>query len=662
MTQSWNQAASALLGALGLPNDLDARAKPRDLPALLRGSGLKAQRKPLINHLLPSDATLRGALLETGKDSFIALLGDARDAVLLAEDGAIIRALEADDLHNATHAWVIEEQTVRFEAIAPFLTRYKGRLLELLGCALIINLFALALPLFSSFVYDKILGNSITDTLWALVIGLMIVVGIELCVRILRITVAERFAVGSEVDIDHTTFRNLLDAEANKMPGIGAMLEKYKQVLSFRDFLSSSYLLALADLPFLVLFLLVIATVAGPLVFVPLLCGGAMLVTNLALAAPALDYDRKAKQAGERRFGLMTDVLTARDSILGSAVRNDLSRRWTQASVAAVTAASQARYWRGFSMTIANSLSYVSFIAILVGGVYMVEAHSLTSGGLLAASMLTSRTMSGFASIITLVTRAREFRLALQELNQIIPTAPRNAHKARGRLQGGIRVDKASCRLRAGDTPVLRDISLSIAPGEIVGIAGAPGAGKTTLLRLIAGVLHPDEGRVLIDNIPLQHIGLDDISANIGYKPQDFGLLDGSIEENVRAGRAPLTAEARQDVLHRSGLARAFQENGLNWATEVGARGSNISGGQRQLVALARALLYSPTLLILDEPSNGLDAPLETHLAQQLAQLRGKHTVIISSHSRNLLSICDRIIVIGQSKILADGPRDKVLA
>nr|MBP7253685.1 ATP-binding cassette domain-containing protein [Alphaproteobacteria bacterium] len=574
----------------------------------------------------------------------------------------VMRAVESSDLHNATHVWVIEEQVARLETSAPFLYRYKSRLIELFACALIINLFALTLPLFSSFVYDKILGNGITDTLWALVIGLMIVVGIELCVRILRIAVAERFAVGSEVDIDHSTFRNLLDAEANKMPGIGAMLEKYKQVLSFRDFLSSSYLLALADLPFLVLFLLVIAVVAGPLVFVPLLCGIAMLIANLVLALPAQDYDRKAKQAGERRFGLMTDVLTARDAILGSALRNELSRRWGQASVTAISAGSQARYWRGFSMTIANSLSYISFIAILVGGVYMVEAHTLTSGGLLAASMLTSRAMSGFASIITLVTRAREFRLALHELNQIIPATARNTHKARGRLQGGIRVDKVTCRLREGDTPVLRDIAFTIAPGEIVGIAGAPGAGKTTLLRLIAGVLQPDEGRVLIDNIPLQHLGLDDVSENIGYKPQDFGLLDGTIEENVRAGRVPLSAEARQDVLNRSGLARAFQENGLNWATEVGARGSNISGGQRQLVALARALLYTPTLLILDEPSNGLDAPLEAHLAQQLAQLRGKHTVIVSTHSRNLLAICDRIIVIGQSKILADGPRDKVLA
>lgn len=304
MSQTWNQAASALLGALGLPNDIDARTKPGDLPALLRGSGLKARRTPLIHQLLPAQSAMMGALLEIGKNNYLPLLGDARDAVLLGADGAVMRAVESSDLHNATHVWVIEEQVARLETIAPFLYRYKSRLIELFACALIINLFALTLPLFSSFVYDKILGNGITDTLWALVIGLMIVVGIELCVRILRI-VAERFAVGSEVDIDHSTFRNLLDAEANKMPGIGAMLEKYKQVLSFRDFLSSSYLLALADLPFLVLFLLVIAVVAGPLVFVPLLGGIAMLIANFHL--------------GATRAGLSSEGQTGR----GAALRPD---------------------------------------------------------------------------------------------------------------------------------------------------------------------------------------------------------------------------------------------------------------------------------------------------------------------------------------------------
>jgi ABC-type bacteriocin/lantibiotic exporter with double-glycine peptidase domain len=291
----------------------------------------------------------------------------------------------------------------------------------------------------------------------------------------------------------------------------------------------------------------------------------------------------------------------------------------------------------------------------------MVEGHQLTSGGLLAASMLTSRTMGVFSSFITLLLRYREFRTALGELNQLVPLTAQTATKSHGSLQGNIRFDKVTCRLRVTDTPVLQAININIKAGEIVGIAGTPGAGKTTLMRLLAGVLIPDEGRILIDNIPIDQLSPEDISNNMGFKPQDFCLLDGTVEDNVRAGRTPLTSEMRRDVLVMSGLARVFDEGALHWATDVGVRGSKLSGGQRQLVSLARAMLTRPPLLLLDEPTNGLDAPLEAQLAAQIASMRGHSTVIISSHSRHILSICDRIIVIGQSKILADGPRDQIL-
>ena len=276
--------------------------------------------------------------------------------------------------------------------------------------------------------------------------------------------------------------------------------------------------------------------------------------------------------------------------------------------------------------------------------------------------MLTSRVMIGVSSVIMLVIRYREFRIALRELNQILPSAlPRGGHASCGALQGGIRVDRMTCRVTKDSAPILNDISFTIAPGELVGIAGAPGAGKTTLLRLIAGVIQPDEGRVLIDNIPLAHLTPDDMTQNFGLKPQDFCLFDSSVEDNVRAGRAPLTAEDRQTVLLHSGLIRAFQDNGLDWTTAIGPRGAHISGGQRQLIALARAFLRQPKILLLDEPTNGLDAPLESHLANMLQMMKGTSTVLVSTHSRNILSVCDRIIVVGQSRILANGPREQVL-
>jgi len=660
--QSWQSAARVLLNAAGYRGDSASAQSLGELAQSLQGSGFDLVNVSLANPIIPSSQDRLGCLLEIDGQGWLAVLGDNEDGVILSEIGRAVGTFAAVPAERITSAWILNERVLAMGSLSSFFEHHKKHFVDLFMAAVIVNFFALCLPLFSSFVYDKILGNGILDTLWALVIGLGIVVGIEFCVRMLRIGVAERFALGSEVEIDHATFRNLLDTHTNKMPSIGGILEKYKQILAFRDFLSSSYILALADLPFLFLFLAAIMIAAGPLVFVAMICGVLMIATSYFTMDLVLEYDHKSRGASERRFGLMSDVLVSREAIIGGAMRNKLAERWRQASISSVEASSKARYWRGLGMTITNSISYISFIGVLAGGVYMVEVHSLTSGGLLAASLLTSRTMGSFASVNTLLLRYREFRIALRELNQLMPSAPeKQPTKRRGRLQGEVRLDRVMCRLRSGDTPVLNGISLNINPGEIVGIAGSPGAGKTTLLRLIAGVLEPDEGRVLLDNIPVNLLAPEDISLSVGFKPQDFCLLEGTIEDNVRAGRPQMTTEMRHEVLMASGLLRVFNEGSLHWMTDVGSRGQNLSGGQRQMVSLARALLTRPPLLLLDEPTNGFDAALEENLCMQIERMRGESTVLISTHSRNMLKICDRIIVVGQSRILADGPRDKIL-
>ncbi len=659
----WRCAASALLRAVGFHDDLSAIKSLRQLARYLRDNGFSLKSVSLINHTIPSTADMLGAVLKLDDGFWLAVRGKGDSGIVrLAAPGEPAVPVGTEILQSVDHAWVLSENTTSLNSVAPFLRRYKGHFVDLFLAATVVNLFALTLPLFSCFVYDKILGNGITETLWALVIGIMIVIGIEFCVKIVRVAIAERFAIGSEVDIDHTMFRNLLGISAHKLPSIGGLLEKYKQILSFRDFLSSSYLLALADIPFLFFFLFTIAFIAGPLVLVAAVSGLVMLVSSLLLTIPALDYERQSRVASERRLGLIADILTSREAIIGGAMRHQLAERWRHASVSSVQASSKSRYWRGVGFSISTSVSYVSFIAILAGGVYMVEAHTLTSGGLLASSMLTSRTMGNFSSISTLIVRYREFRTALRELSHIVPASHHTTSvKSHGVLQGSVCFDRVTCRLRKGDMPVLDNVSLNLRPGEIVGIAGAPGAGKTTLLRLLAGIIQPDEGKILIDNIPLERLSPEDISQNLGFKPQDCCLLSGTVEDNVCAGREILSPEIRQDVLLSSGLLRIFNEGSLNWTTDVGARGANLSGGQRQLVALARAMLTRPPLLLLDEPTNGLDASLEAHLSQQIARMSGHSTVLVSTHSRNILSICDRILVIGQSRILADGPRNKIL-
>lgn len=646
----FERGSRQLLVRLGIDVNGVVLQNPDQLAAICDRNGYDMQKMDLHRGQLAEGDNVIGGIL----------CGASKKSEMFIGDGKLQDKLNRSEY---SYAYVLIPKATKADNIIHFIGRYRRRFIDLFLCALVINFFALLFPLFSSFVYDKVLGNGIVETLWAVAICLLIVMGVEFSMRVIRINVAERFAVASETDIDYGIFKRLLNSPANKIPAIAPFIEKYKQILSYRDFLSSSYLLSMADVPFSILFLIVIAVIGGPIVFVAAICGGLMTFVNAMFIRPVLHYDGISKRGSEKRFGFVTDLLLAREVIIGSAFQDDLHHRLQKASVETAVSNSRSRYWRGFGQSISNSLSYLSYVAVIVAGVYMVELHQLTAGGLLAVSMLTSRAMSSMSSVSNLLIRYREFKIALKELNAILPDVTKKSVASRGKLQGIVRFDNVTVTLKSGHRPVMENVSFGIGAGEIVGIAGSPGSGKTTMMRLIAGALDADQGSVLLDNIPVARVALDDLTLTMGYKPQELCLLEGTIEESVQAGRRAMTAQEREDILHASGLGYAFKESKIDWETQIGPRGSFLSGGQRQLVALARAMLYSPSLLLLDEPTNGLDAALESHLARQLSVMRGGGTtVLVSTHSRTILSACDRIIAIGQSRILADGPRDKILA
>lgn len=626
----------------------------------LRGSGIDLHPVRLVKGTIPqTQGLLGGIFLNTDKSAYAFLKSDK--GLLGLSGAAQDEVLRNEDIEEYTQAWLLVEKSVQLSAFSPFLIRYKGRFFDLLLAGLLVNLFALVFPLFSSFVYDKVLGNNITETLWALAICIFIVMLIELCVRIVRVNVAERFAVSSETDIDNSIFRRLMDTNVQAMPNIAVLLEKYKQILAYRDFLSSSCLLSLIDIPFVILFLAAIAIAGGPIVLIGLVCSILVVLVSVAQTKPVLAYDNESRRSSEKRFSLLTDLLMSREVVIGSAFRNDMQSKLRQFSVESAVAASKARYWRGLNMSVSNSISMLSFVSVIIAGVYMVEAHQLTSGGLLAVSMLTSRVLSNVSSASSLIVKYKEFQISLEELNKILPHDVPVEKTSYGKLRGQVHFDNVSCTFAKSGAPVLDQINLTIAPGQLVGLAGSPGAGKTTLLRMIAGAVQPTAGRILIDGMPLAAISHEDIAVSMGYKPQDLCLLEGSVEENILAGRTRMPPEEMHRLLSASGLEGSFAQGDLDWMTQIGARGSRISGGQRQLVSLARALMGTPSILLLDEPTNGLDAQLEQHVARQLSKLKGKSTMIVSTHSHSILSVCDRIVVIGKGKIAADGPREKIL-
>ena len=654
-----NQALSVLLGALGRSAEPPAD-RPATLEELLRGQGLAVRHVRVEAGRLP-DGDMVGALLEVGDDVWLPLLSTPEGLARIGLGGEVVGILAEGAGHMGRAILLVPRVEVLSEML-PFLRRHKGRLLEILAGGLIVNLLALLFPLFSSFVYDKVLGNGVSETLWALAIGLVLAIGLDYAVRAVRALLTERFAVTAEADIDHALFSNLLAGNVTRLPSVGLVLDKYKQILANRDFLSTAYMLSALDVPFLLLFLVAVMVVAGPLVLVPVVVGAGTIALHLLFTIPVHDYERQARRAGEQRFALLADTLTAREVIVGGRLRDELARRWRAASTRAGAASGRARYWHALASSLSFGASNLAYVATIVCGALMVENRTLTSGGLLAATMLTSRAMGTLSSLVLLFTRYREFRHAMAEMDALLP-APAQAEPppVRGALPARLRLIGVGCRLRAEAPPTLAGISLKIEPGEMVGVAGHPGAGKTTLLRMIAGVLAPAEGQVLIDNLPVGALAPADLSATIGYKPQEPCLFEGTVEDNIRAGNRTAGREEMERALAASGLAIVLESGALSLATPVGPRGSNLSGGQRQMVALARALLGAPPVLLLDEPNTGLDAPLEKMLADHLAALREGRAVVISTHSRALLAVCTRIVVMDGGRVITDGPRERVL-
>ncbi len=654
--RTWREALVWLLESLGA-DAAGAPETPAGLDAALAGQGLAARETRCDGPDIPA-APGGGVLVELADGSWLPLRavhggftgpeGAVADLSGFALGGRAVALAAADALPPR-----------RFG----YLRRHKGKVAQVLLGGLLVNLFSLCFPLFGAFVYDKVVGNGITETLWALAVGLLIVIGLDACIRAVRALLIERVSQSTEADVDRRIFDKVLGGDLARLPSVGRVLDQYKQILGTRDFLASSAMLAAVDVPFLALFLVTVAWIGGPLVWVPLGLGAAMLALQALLAVPMHEAEAEARRAGELRFSLLADALAAREAVVGGRFADALRRGWRRASVAAGVAAGRSRFWHALGYAASASFSNLAYVGVIVVGAHLIEAREMTTGRLLACSILTARAMAAMAAVVTLAVRARELRAAMAAMDATLPSpaAPRAARR-RGRLTGEVRFQGVTCRLRPGGAPALDTLDLTVAPGEMLGIAGRPGAGKSTLLRLAAGALTPDAGEVRLDGLPLAAIGGDDLSLNLGYKPQDPCLFEGTLEDNLRLGREGATVAELSAALAAAGLGAALAQGEIGLATEVGPRGAALSGGQRQMAALARALLGDPSVLLLDEPTTGMDAQAELHLATQLEARKGRTTLLVSTHSRAVLSRCDRILVLEQGRAVALGPRDKVLA
>lgn len=549
----------------------------------------------------------------------------------------------------------------------------RGRMGSLVVMSLLINMGLLTIPLFTMLVYDKVVHNGIFETLWALGLGVMLFLLVEIVLRSWRTVQVERLSQWLDQRLDARMFSSLLTpaSSAGSQPGMTArFLSLYRDLAASRDFFSSHYLLALADLPFVLILWGVIAWIALPLWAMLMAWTVLFVLVGLWMKSRSRRLSVETSRLQTKKFALLADALSSMDALRTSHVGLVFQQRFSQAcqdhsDFQALMREDVHRFSLWSQVVFAGS-----YVSLLMVGAYLVFGQQLSQGALIAVAMLSGRTLMAIGQSLMTLGRWQELRESLRALSPFLMepdnegTEPMADAGSAQLMRGDIKLLQVGHAYSA-QTTVLDSVTLHIKAGEKVALLGRPGSGKSTLARILVQAVKPSRGEVRLDDVGLGQCSLPERAKWLSFKPQEAVLVAGTVETNILAALPPGTSEAlRAQALKRgivlSGLDLELSQGSLALNQVVDEYGSNLSGGQRQKVALARALALEVPVVVLDEPSNGLDPESERLLVQRLATLQNV-TLVLVSHSARLLSLCSRVIALDRGRVVADGPTEQVV-
>ena len=537
---------------------------------------------------------------------------------------------------------------------------------DVLLAAFLANLFALGMPLFIMNVYDRVVPNQAFDTLWVLALGLSVMLVSDLVLRTMRGRFVDLASSRADVKLSAFIMERVLGMRMEQRPAsAGSFASNLRAFESVRDFIGSATVVAFIDLPFALIFMVVIGWISW-LMLIPLGVGALiMLLYALAVQGRMHELAETTYRAGAQRNATLIEGLVGFETIKALAAEAPIQRKWEKSAALLARVGAQLRL---LSSTASNTSAFVQQsinLAIVIIGVYMISERQLTLGGLIACTMLASRAMAPVGQVAGLLVQYHTAATALTSLNEVMAREVERPDDttfiSRGRLKGAIDFRDVSFSYPGQSTPSLRNLSFSIKPGEKVAILGRIGSGKTTLEKLILGLYRPTEGAVLVDGIDLRQLDPAELRRQIGYVQQDVMLFYGSLRENITLG-APLAEDAAiVKAAEIGGILSLVNQHPQGFDMLVGERGESLSGGQRQGVAIARAVINDPPILLLDEPTSSMDHSSEDDIKRRLTEFARDKTVLLISHRTSLLDLADRIIVMDGGRIMADGPKEQVI-
>ncbi len=551
--------------------------------------------------------------------------------------------------------------------------RYRGYYAQVGVASLLINVLALVGSLYVMNVYDRVIPNKAYETLWVLSIGVLLANVFEFVARLVRARLTDVAGKKADVIISAALFRRVLAMDlAQKPVSSGSYASNLRDFEAVRDFMTSASLLALVDLPFVLLFIAVMWMVAGPLAIVPLLTIPLVVLVGLAAQAPLARHTNEAMREGSQRQGLAVEAIEALETLKTNNAANWAQQRWERFTAATANSSLKLKDWSNIVVNFSVLVQQVNTVFLVLYGTYLIHAENpaarITMGALIACVILSGRALAPLSQVAGLLARFQQARLALTGIDSIVGRkSERDAARSYvslSRVRGELRLEGAGYRYGTQGPLVLKGLGLAIQPGEKVAVLGRIGSGKSTLLRLLAGLYAPAEGSVLLDGVDMRQIDPADLRQRVSLLGQQPRLLFGTLRENLDMGRMDRLSndEDLLDALRRFGLDKLVRMHPLGLDMPIGEDGQGLSGGQKQIVGLARLTLRDPAVVLLDEPTSGLDEMSERAALQAVAEWAREKTMVVVTHRPQVLPFVQRIIVIDQGQVLLDGPREAVLA
>ena len=531
--------------------------------------------------------------------------------------------------------------------------------------SIFINIFALALPLFTMNVYNRIIPNFAVDTLYVLAGGILIIFLFEVILKTVRVYILEKAGKKIGIHFEEILLERMLGVKTqyDKLLA-GTKANLFKELSQVKEFFTSRSLVQILDLPFFFIAVYVIYLISPTIAIIPFAAGIIMVAFNLIMQIPLASLAHEQFKKAQSKHGYLVETISGRDAI--KLVNGHTHRLFTWSRVVAFYEKLGEKIQMLHHLTSNSSYTIIQMVTLLVVsvGVYEIQTQSLSIGGLIAITILSSRAMVPIVSVSSVLLNYKKMKDSLESINEFwhLPReVDDNTQVGLGELQGNIEFSEVTYFYQGSKYPSLEKANIKIKAGEKVGIIGQTGAGKSTIGRLVSMLDTPTHGTLYLDGVPTNTLHPIEVRQSIGVMPQDPFMFAGTLAENIALSRS-ISKDEIAKLIALTGLEELIKKGGVGDSLEIGENGDNLSTGQKHLVALARALVNDPSILILDEPTTGLDIGLENSVIQRIEPLVADKTLLLITHRFSALKIVDRVIVVNDGKIVADGPRDAILA